>query len=93
MDSSALDGVDAKDPRIHITNFVPSIEAIEEFKIQTNAYSAEVGFGGGANVNITMKSGTNDFHGTAFWFIRNDVLDAENYFLNLELAPGEERSR
>ena len=46
----SLDGVDAKDPRIHITNFVPSIEAIEEFKIQTNAFTAEYGFGGGANV-------------------------------------------
>ena len=88
----ALDGVDAKDPRIHITNFVPSIEAIEEFKIETNAYSAEVGFGGGAHVNITMKSGTNDFHGTVFEFLRNDALDAENYFLNFERAAGEDRS-
>src|SRR6185436_17557722 len=52
----SLDGVDAKDPRIHITNFVPSIEAIEEFKIQTNAYAAEYGFGGGAVTSITMKS-------------------------------------
>jgi hypothetical protein len=78
----SLDGVDAKDPRIHITNFVPSIEAIEEFKIQTNAYSAEVGFGGGANVQITMKSGTNKLHGTLFEFVRNDIFDAENYFLN-----------
>lgn len=46
----SLDGVDAKDPRIHITNFVPSIEAIEEFKIETNAYTAEQGFGGGVHV-------------------------------------------
>jgi hypothetical protein len=67
-----LDGVDAKDPRIHIANFVPSIEAIEEFKIQTNSYSAEFGFGGGAVVNITMKSGTNQLHGTLFNFLRND---------------------
>ena len=44
-----------KDPRIHITNFVPSIEALEEFKIQTNAYSAEIGFGGGAVTSMTMK--------------------------------------
>jgi hypothetical protein len=65
----SLDGVDAKDPRIHITNFVPSIEAIEEFKIQTNAYSAEVGFGGGAVTSITMKSGTNELHGTLFEFL------------------------
>ncbi|MEZ5351492.1 MAG: carboxypeptidase-like regulatory domain-containing protein [Bryobacteraceae bacterium] len=87
----SLDGVDAKDPRIHITNFVPSIEAIEEFKIQTNAYSAEYGFGGGAQVSITMKSGTNRLHGTFFNFLRNDVFDAENYFLNFERAAGTER--
>jgi hypothetical protein len=80
----SLDGVDAKDPRIHITNFVPSIEAIEEFKIQTNAFTAEYGFGGGANVQITMKSGTNNLHGTFFDFVRNDIFDAENYFLNFE---------
>lgn len=78
----ALDGVDAKDPRINITNFVPSIEAIEEFKIQTNAFTEEYGFGGGANVQITMKSGTNALHGTFFEFLRNDIFDAENYFLN-----------
>ena len=88
----SLDGVDAKDPRIHITNFVPSVEAIEEFKIQTNAYSAEVGFGGGAVTSITMKSGTNALHGTLFEFLRNDKLDAENYFLNFELPAGQERA-
>ena len=88
----SLDGVDAKDPRIHITNFVPSVEALEEFKIQTNAYSAEYGFGGGAVVSMTMKSGTNSLHGTLFEFLRNDKFDAENYFLNFELAPGKTRS-
>src|SRR4030095_10691641 len=87
----SLDGVDAKDPRIHITNFVPSIEAIEEFKIQTNAYSAEYGFGGGAVTSITMKSGTNEIRGALFEFLRNDALDAENYFLNFERPPGAER--
>lgn len=86
----SLDGVDAKDPRIHITPFVPSIEAIEEFKITTSAYNAEVGFGGGAVTNITMKSGTNELHGTLFEFLRNDVLDAEPYFLNFE-RPAETR--
>jgi hypothetical protein len=89
----SLDGVDAKDPRIHQANFVPSIEAVEEFKIQTNAYSAEYGFGGGAQVTITMKSGTNQFHGTFFNFLRNDIFDAENYFLNFELAPGVQRAK
>jgi hypothetical protein len=88
----SLDGTDAKDPRIHITNFVPSVEALEEFRIQTNAYSAENGFGGGAVVNMTMKSGTNGLHGTLFEFLRNDKLDAENYFLNLGVAPGATRN-
>lgn len=88
----SLDGVDAKDPRVHTANFVPSIEALEEFKIQTNAYSAEYGFGGGAQVTITMKSGANKLHGTFFEFLRNDAMDAENYFLNFELAPGATRA-
>lgn len=89
----SLDGVDAKDPRIHITNFVPSIEAIEEFKIQTNAFTAEYGFGGGANVQITMKSGANAFHGTLFEFLRNDKFAAENYFLNFEAPAGQRRDK
>jgi hypothetical protein len=89
----SLDGTDAKDPRIHQTNFVPSIEAIEEFKIQTNAFSAEYGFAGGAHTTITMKSGTNRLRGTLFEFLRNDVFDAENYFLNFELAPGQTRRK
>lgn len=88
---ASLDGVDAKDPRIHIMNFVPSIEAIEEFKIQTNAYTAEYGFGGGAQVTVTMKSGTNRLRGTLFNFLRNDKFDAENYFLNFERAANLER--
>jgi hypothetical protein len=79
-----LDGVDTKEPRRNITAFVPSIEAIEEFKVQTNAYSAEAGFGGGAVTTITMKRGTNELHGTLFHFLRNDRLDAEDYFLNFE---------
>lgn len=87
----SLDGVDAKDPRIHITPFVPSIEAIEEFKITTSAYNAEVGFGGGAVTNITMKSGTNELHGTLFEFLRNDALDADPYFLNFERPADQQR--
>ncbi|MBI3697682.1 MAG: carboxypeptidase regulatory-like domain-containing protein [Acidobacteria bacterium] len=88
----SLDGVDAKDPRIHITNFVPSVEALEEFKIQTNAYSSEYGFGGGAVTTMTMKSGTNSLHGTLFEFLRNDKFDAEDYFLNFQVASGATRA-
>jgi hypothetical protein len=78
----SLDGVDAKSYRNNITAFTPSIEAIEEFKVQTSSYSAEYGQGSGAIVEISMKSGTNRLHGTVFEFLRNDKLDAEDYFLN-----------
>ena len=58
----------------------PSIDAIQEFKVQTNAYSAEFGRAMGGVVNVTTKSGTNRLHGTAFEFLRNEKLDAKNFF-------------
>jgi hypothetical protein len=58
----------------------PSIDAIQEFKVQTNSYAAEFGRGMGAVVNLTIKSGANTVHGSAFEFIRNEVFDAKNFF-------------
>ena len=87
----SLDGVDAKNPRVHTTVFTPSIEAIEEFKVQTGSYSAEYGQGGGGIVQVSMKSGTNALHGAFFEFLRNDKLDAEDYFLNFERPAGAAR--
>jgi len=71
----------------------PSIEALQEFKIQTNAYSAEFGRSSGAVVNATIKSGTNNIHGSLYEFLRNDVLDANNFFSNALGAPKPRRQR
>ncbi|MCC6369305.1 MAG: TonB-dependent receptor [Bryobacterales bacterium] len=58
----------------------PSVEAIEEFRVEAGWYSAEYGTQSGAQIVATIRPGTNDFHGTAFEFLRNDVLDAHNFF-------------
>jgi outer membrane receptor protein involved in Fe transport len=75
-----LDGVLIRDEVYERLTVSPSIDAIEEFKVHTSNYSAEFGGHGGAQVNISTKSGTNALHGAVYEFLRNDVLDAKNYF-------------
>ena len=58
----------------------PSIDAIQEFRIETHNYGAEFGRGGGAVVQVSTRSGTNELHGTLFEFLRNEKLDANNFF-------------
>lgn len=71
-----IDGMDNNERIIGTTGIRPSIEAISEINIQTNSYTAEVGRTAAAVINIITKSGSNNFHGSAFEYFRNDVLDA-----------------
>ncbi len=75
-----LDGVDNNDPYLNQYVALPSIDAIQEFKVQSGNYSAEFGRAGGAQVNVVLKSGTNTLHGILFEFLRNRQMDAKNYF-------------
>ncbi len=75
-----LDGADNNEPFLGTAMSTPSPDALEEFKILTNNFSAEFGGGGGSIVNIITRQGTNQFRGTAYDFFRNDVLDARNPF-------------
>ena len=75
-----IDGIDNNERAIGTVGVKPSIDAIAEVKVQTSMYTAEVGRTAGGVVNIITKSGTNDYHGSAFEFARNDRFDARNFF-------------
>ncbi len=75
-----LDGVDNNDPYLNQYVALPSIDAIQEFKVQSGDYSAEFGHASGAQVNMVLRSGTNAFHGGLFEFLRNRTMDAKNYY-------------
>jgi hypothetical protein len=75
-----LDGVDDNFRRNALITVRPSVEDIQEFKMQTNLFGAEQGRSSGATVNVITKSGTNSYHGSAFEYIRNNDLDARNFF-------------
>lgn len=75
-----LDGVYNVDPKLNTFGVKPPVDAIREFEVLTSAYDASLGRSAGAQVNVVLKSGTNGFHGTAYEFLRNQALDARNYF-------------
>lgn len=75
-----LDGVPIRDDVYSRLTVSPSIDAIQEFRVHSTNYSAEFGNQGGAQVNISTKSGSNQFHGAVYEFLRNSVLDARNFF-------------
>ncbi len=66
---------------------IPNPDAIQEFKVQTSLYDASYGRGAGGNVNVVTKSGSDQLHGGLFEFLRNDVLNANDFFLNRNRVP------
>ncbi len=80
VNNKMIDGMDNNERAIGTIGVQPSIDAIQEVRVLTNLYTADIGRTAGAVVNIITKSGTNSFHGSAFEFLRNDVLDGRNYF-------------
>ncbi|HWB82514.1 MAG TPA: TonB-dependent receptor [Bryobacteraceae bacterium] len=81
------DGVSVLQPEPGQVAYYPIIDAIEEFRVQTNAYSAEYGRSNGGVIQVNSKSGTNDFHGTVFEFLRNEALNARNLFASRGAKP------
>ncbi len=81
-----MDGVpvtmNANTANMNANSAVPSVEGVEEFRIQTNSYSAEYGRSGGGILTIATKSGTNTLHGSVFEFLRNSKMDANGWFSN-----------
>ena len=88
-DSNAflLDGVYNGDPKLNSVSVTPPVDAVREFEVLTSSYDASFGRAGGAQMNVVMKSGGNNFHGTAYEFFRSRSLDARNYFA----SPAEEQ--
>jgi len=87
-----LDGIDNNSDTVDFlngTNFVvlPPVDAVQEFKVQTSGFSAEFGRSGAAVLNATIRSGTNELHGSAWEFFRNDKLDAADFFENAHKVP------
>ena len=81
-----LDGITNTDVNFNLYIVLPSVDALQEFKVQTGIYPAEFGRAAG-QVNVSTKGGGNQYHGTAFDYLRNDALDAKNYdFLNTRPA-------
>ncbi len=81
------DGISVLQPEPGQVAFYPIIDAIDEFRVETNSYSAEYGRSNGGIIMVNMKSGTNGLHGTLFEFFRNEALNARNLFATTGPKP------
>ncbi|MBC7926990.1 MAG: carboxypeptidase regulatory-like domain-containing protein [Bryobacteraceae bacterium] len=88
-----LDGVDVNDSMDNRIGYVPSVDALQEVQVMTGNGSSEFGNSAGAVVNMTIRSGSNAFHGTLFEFLRNDNLDANAFFANQNIALPKDKQR
>ncbi|HTS31905.1 MAG TPA: carboxypeptidase regulatory-like domain-containing protein [Bryobacteraceae bacterium] len=88
---TSLDGISTNTSRALSKSWVasnsPSVEAIDQFSVDTNGYKAEFGHAGGGNLTYVSKSGTNQLHGSAYEFLRNTDFDANNFFNNATRIP------
>src|SRR5579863_6019546 len=87
INNNMIDGMDNNERFIGSVGVRPSIDAIEEVKVLTNLYTAEVSRAGGGVVDLITKSGSNNFHGTLYEFLRNDKFDAKDYFATVGAKP------
>jgi hypothetical protein len=82
-----IDGMESRSYGTGGFGLVPPPDAVQEFKIQTNVYSAEFGNSAGSTMNLVTKSGANSFHGSAYEFLRNNDIDARNFFATNQVNP------
>ncbi len=85
--SFLINGGDVEEPKNSGASVIPTLDSIQEFRILTNTFDAEYGRFGGAIVNVVTKTGTNQFHGSAYEFLRNEKLNAKNYFDQDQVDP------
>ena len=95
--SGLIDGITTtnveQESGIQIPLYTPSIDDVQEFKVQQSNFSAEIGFSGATVINMVTRSGTNSFHGSAYDFVRNNILTANDWFNDLSGLPLAARRR
>jgi hypothetical protein len=93
MDGAPISAPEQGEGATSNVSYEPSVEVVQEFKVQSNSFSAEFGNNGGTIVNMALKSGTNAFHGSAWWFGQRTWLDANDFFNNASGIPRAEHKR